>query len=279
MRQSPASFFWIVFLFILLSVSVFSAPGKIAESNAERETITITLPGNVEMKFRLIPAGSFLMGSPESEQDRESGEGPQHKVTISRPFYMAIHEVTHEQWKAVTGEIRNYAGFDGSNFDVPMMTTSWQECSDFIEKLNDLGIGKFRMPTEAEWEYAARAGSTSRFYWGDDPDYMDIEDYAWFDENAEGEGHPVGEKEPNPWGLYDMAGNVWEWCQDWYSEYGGEDQVDPVGPENGESKVFRGGEWFNPPQNCRSAYRGKFPPGNWLYFGGLRLVMEVSEEQ
>jgi len=252
-------------------------PGNQAEAGNTDDFKTITLPGGVEMVFRRIPPGQFLMGSPKDEQDRESVEGPQHQVTVTRPFYMGIHEVTHAQWKAVTGKIRNYAGFDGTNYDVPMMTTSWDECREFIDQLNQLGLGVFRMPTEAEWEYAARAGTTTRFYWGDDPDYSEIWDYAWFDENSEGEAHPVGEKKPNAWGLYDMAGNVWEWCEDWFAPYPAGEQIDPRGPTSGESKVFRGGEWFNPAQNCRSAYRGKFAPGNWLYFGGLRLVLEITE--
>jgi formylglycine-generating enzyme required for sulfatase activity len=217
------------------------------------------------------------MGSPENEQDRELGEGPQHKVTISKPFYLGTFEVTHAQWKAVMGSIRNYAGFDGSNLDSPMQTTSWNECKDFVEKLNALGVGKFRLPTEAEWEYAARAGTTTRFYWGEDSDYIEIDDYAWYDENAEGEAHDRGEKEPNAWGLYDMSGNVWEWCEDWYGPYSMEDQIDPKGPETGTAKVFRGGEWFNPPQNCRSAYRGSFGTSDRLYFGGLRVLMETPK--
>jgi formylglycine-generating enzyme required for sulfatase activity len=269
---------WAVAALIFLSSPVFILAGVISPNtgaNVDEDSVTVHLPGDVTIRFKRIPAGSFIMGSPAEERDREGVEGPEHKVTISQPFYIGIHEVTHEQWKAVNGEIRQYAGFDGSNYDVPMMTTSWQECQDFIGKLNQLGLGTFRMPTEAEWEYSARAGSTSRFYWGEDRDYTAIDEYAWFDENAEGEGHTVGEKKPNAWGLYDMAGNVWEWCSDWFAEYSRDDQVDPKGPPTGEAKVFRGGEWFNPPQNCRSAYRGKFAPNNWLYFGGLRLVMEV----
>ncbi len=241
------------------------------------ETVTIELPGEVEMEFKKIPAGRFMMGSPESEKGREPYEGPQHQVVISKPFCLGTYEVTHRQWKAVKGAIRDNAGFSGSNFDAPMQSTAWKECQDFIDKLNDLKLGKFRMPTEAEWEYACRAGTTTRFHWGDDPELTEIDDYAWYDENAEGQSYEAGEKKPNPWGLYDMTGNVYEWCSDWYSAYTDRTQKDPQGPKKGTHKVFRGGEWFNPPENCRSAFRGKFPPGGWLYFAGVRVVMEIEE--
>lgn len=253
------------------------AGGEEQRPTDARPTLTIMLPGDVEMELCRIPAGRFLMGSPDGEQDREPGEGPQHEVTISKPFYLGRYEVTHAQWKAVMGSVRDNSGFDGGNYDSPMQATSWNEVQGFLERLNALGMGTFRLPTEAEWEYAARAETTSRFYWGEDPDYVEIDDYAWYDENAEGEAHDVGEKEPNAWGLYDMSGNAWEWCEDWYGPYSAEDQIDPAGPESGTTKVFRGGEWFNPPEKARSAYRGSFAPDSWLYFGGLRVVKEIPE--
>ncbi|UCF35521.1 MAG: formylglycine-generating enzyme family protein [Acidobacteriota bacterium] len=243
----------------------------------EKPQVLIALPDGTELHLTLIPAGSFQMGSPVSEEGRESDEGPQHRVTISRAFYIGTYEITHAQWQAVMGEIRDNSGFDGSSYETPMQSTSWNEWQGFLEKLNELGLGRFRMPTEAEWEYAARAGTESRFYWGEDPDYEDIVDYAWFDENSEGQGHPVGQRKPNAWGLYDTSGNAWEWCQDWYGPYLEGDQTDPIGPETGEFKIFRGGEWFNPAETSRSAFRGKFAPDRWLYFGGLRVLMEVPE--
>jgi formylglycine-generating enzyme required for sulfatase activity len=261
----------------VLVSGILAAASLVVGAETGDSTVTIMLPGDIEMKFCRIPAGTFLMGSPEGEQDRENDEGPQHEVTISKPFYLGMYEVSHAQWEAVTGTIRNYAGFDGSNYDSPMQATSWKECQEFINKMNALGIGRFRFPTEAEWEYAARAGTKTRFYWGDDPEYTEIDDYAWYDENAEGEAHHSGEKRPNPWGLYDMAGNAYEWCQDWHAPYSAERQTDPEGPATGTAKVFRGGEWFNPPQNCRSAFRGSFAPDDWLYFGGVRVVMGIPE--
>ena len=247
---------------------------SVVQSVSGEDVLTITLPDGVEMKFRRIPAGSFTMGSPSDEKDRESDEGPQHKVTISKPFYLGMYEVTQVQWKEVMGEIREHSGFHGSNYDNPMQSTSWSECQEFVKRINRLGVGKFCLPTEAQWEYACRAGTTTRYYWGDDPDESEIDDYAWYDLNADGESHEVAQRKPNPWGLYDMSGNVDEWCQDWYGDYGSEPETDPQGPKSGSSKVFRGGEWYNPSQNCRSAYRGKLPPDTWGYFVGLRLVME-----
>lgn len=251
--------------------------GSTPPLESQTSPVIVMLPGDVELKFCRIPAGSFLMGSPETEEGRQPDEGPQRRVTISKPFLMGMFEITHAQWEAVTGKIRNYAGFDGSNYDAPMQATSWNECKTFVGKINQLGIGRFRLPMEAEWEYACRAGTTSRFYWGEDPDLTEIDEYAWYDENADGEAHDAGRKKPNPWGLYDMAGNVYEWCEDWHAPYAPEGETDPRGPATGTARVFRGGEWFNPAENCRSAFRGRFGPDEWLYFGGLRLVMEIPE--
>ena len=193
--------------------------GTVSAAESPGDPVIVMLPGDVELKFCRIPAGSFVMGSPEAEQDREVGEGPQRRVTISKPFLMGMFEITHDQWKAVTGKIRNYAGFDGSNFDAPMQTTSWNECKDFIDKLNELGIGEFRLPTEAEWEYACRAGTTTQWSFGDDE--SNLTDYAWYAGNTGGNDYGiknVGTKLPNPWGLFDMYGNVEEMCLDWYVE-------------------------------------------------------------
>jgi formylglycine-generating enzyme required for sulfatase activity len=266
-----------IFLGLGILICSLITGGGIGSSETPGESVIVMLPGEVEMEFCRIPAGSFQMGSPENEEGRERGEGPQRRVTISNPFLMGKFEITHAQWKAVTGKIRNYAGFDGSNYDAPMQTTSWNECKAFVDKVNGLGIGRFRLPTEAEWEYACRAGTTTRYFWGEDSDLTGIDQYAWYDENSNGEAHDAGEKKPNPWGLYDMAGNVYEWCQDWYGPYPSEAETDPKGPATGSAKVFRGGEWFNPAENCRSAFRGSFGPSEGLYFGGLRLVMEISE--
>ncbi|MBC7324568.1 MAG: formylglycine-generating enzyme family protein, partial [Moorella sp. (in: Bacteria)] len=128
----------------------------------------------------LIPAGTFMMGSPNNEQDRSSNEGPQHQVTLTKPFYLGKYEVTQAQWKAVMGSNPSY--FRGNN--LPVEQVSWNDCQTFIQRLNQLGQGTFRLPTEAEWEYACRAGTTTRFYWGDDPNYSQIGQYAWYDRNS-----------------------------------------------------------------------------------------------
>lgn len=164
--------------------------------------------------------------------------------------------------------------FKGDN--LPVERVSWNDCQAFIQKLNRmaLGVGIFRLPTEAEWEYACRAGTTTQFYWGDDPNYSQIGDYAWYWDNSGIRTHEVGLKLPNAWGLYDMSGNVWEWCQDWWSSlYPSGDQVDPTGEESGSYRVLRGGDWgYYSPWNCRSAYRGRYDPGSRGDDGGFRLA-------
>ncbi len=166
------------------------------------------LPQNAKpLELILIPAGTFMMGSPDNEKDRDDGEGPQHKVTISNDFYLGKYPVTQAQWEAVMGN--NPSHFKG-NPNHPVKCISWHYCQKFIDRLNGMGIGKFRLPTEAEWEYACRGGTTTRFYWGDDLDYKDIEKYAWFSKNSGGTTHEVGLKESNAFGLYDMSGNVFE---------------------------------------------------------------------
>ena len=142
----------------------------------------------------------------------------------------------------------------------PVDNVSWNDCQLFIEKLNDLGLGKFRLPTEAEWEYACRAGTTTRFYWGTDSLNRVLHDHAWGFSRAEGRSHPVGLKKPNNWELYDMSGNVWEWCEDWYADYSTEPLSNPRGPKEAALRVIRGGSWRYVAGHCRAAYRGRYVP-------------------
>ena len=135
----------------------------------------------------------------------------------------------------------------------PVELFSWDDCQEFLTKINVLGQGVFRLPTEAEWEYAYRAGSTTAYYLEDDPVQLDA--YAWYGANSNSQTHPVGQKEPNAWGLYDMSGNVWEWCHDWYGPYPSGSVIDPTGPDSGMARVLRGGSWFSYPSICRSADR------------------------
>ncbi len=236
-----------------------------------KKIITLTIPDTtVQIMMRLIPAGNFMMGSPDSEQDRDDDEGPQHKVTITEPFYIGIYEVTQEQWEAVMGVMGdNPSYFEASGN--PVERVGWGDCEEFLYYLNAMNIGTFRLPTEAEWEYACRAGNSTRFSFGDDQDYSAVGDYAWYIFNSSDTTHTVGEKRPNAWGLYDMHGNVWEWCSDWYDVYDSESRIDPQGPPTGSGKVIRGGCWFSFPSDSRSASRHS--SNQWNEKIGFRLVM------
>lgn len=214
-----------------------------------------------------------MMGSPDGEKDRDSDEGPQHSVTISKAFYMGVFEVTQEQWKAVMGTSPSKLGYKAK---YPVDWVTWEDCQRFVSKINTMGIGTFRLPTEAEWEYACRAGSITRLPWGDDPGYKSLGQYAWYETNSNGTTHPVGLKKPNAWGLYDMHGNVWEFCSDWYAPYSSAAQTDPNGPSdaspNASWRVARGGCWLHVPQRCRPADRNAYEPAYTNDLLGFRLV-------
>jgi formylglycine-generating enzyme required for sulfatase activity len=221
------------------------------------------------MKFVLIPAGEFLMGSPDADGETDDREKPQHKVIISRPFYLGKYEVTQTQWKAVMGN--NPSEFKGQSN--PVENVSWDDVQEFIKKLNQKeGGNKYRLPTEAEWEYAARAGTPGKYSFGDDAGALGR--YAWYGDNSGDTTHPVGQKEPNGWGLYDMHGNVWEWVQDWYGEkyYAASPDTDPRGPSSGSDRVDRGGSWSLSARYCRSAARYGNAPGNRGDGLGFRLA-------
>jgi formylglycine-generating enzyme required for sulfatase activity len=241
------------------------------------ESMTVDLGGGVKMDFAWIPAGEFLMGSPTSETDRSDTEA-QHRVTLSKGFWMGRTEVTQSQWERVMGS--NPSNFKGANLPVEMV--SWNDCQDFIRQLNgkvEMGNWKASLPTEAQWEYACRAGTTTPFHYGSSLDAS----MANFDGNypygggAKGEYRQktteVGSFRPNAWGLYDMHGNVWEWCQDWYGNYGSEVVRDPTGPDSGSCRVLRGGSWLGDSRLCRSALRGRNEPGFRYVNYGLRLVL------
>jgi formylglycine-generating enzyme required for sulfatase activity len=234
---------------------------------------------SVGMAFVYIQAGSFLMGSPETEPGRR-GDELQHEVTISHPFYLQTTPVTQRQWQALMGS--NPAKFSEAGENCPVEGVSWHDCQEFLQRINSRGEGTYRLPTEAEWEYACRAGTITAFANGDitqlfcerDP-HLDA--LGWYCYNADKKTHPVGEKQTNPWGLYDMHGQVGEWCQDWYKEYDLAAAVDPPGPPSGTEKVVRGGSWFAGSKNCRSASRFKWSPRSRsnLQVIGLRLVREI----
>jgi formylglycine-generating enzyme required for sulfatase activity len=232
-----------------------------------KKQISFDLGRSVKMDFVRIPSGSFMMGDEKGDDE----EKPVHRVTVSKPFYMGKFEVTQEQWEAVTGS--NPSHFKGAKN--PVDRVSWEACQAFIKKLNEKFARAnvvFALPTEAEWEYACRAGSTSRYGYGDRE--ADLEQYAWFEGNAGGKTHPVGQKKPNAWGLYDMHGNVWEWCGDWYDGdyYRNSPPVDPPGPTVVTSRVLRGGSWSDPAPYCRSSYRYCLPLWFCVHCYGVRLL-------
>ena len=218
-----------------------------------------------KMEFVRIPAGSFRMGSPPSEEGRDDNEGPVHEVRITKPFYMSKHEVTQAQWKAVMGTTVHQQrakavipipwNLKGEGPEHPMYYVSWEEAAEFCKRLGR----KFRLPTEAEWEYACRAGSQTRFHYGDDPNYSELDQYAWYYGKSDNKTHPVGLKKSNAWGLYDMHGNVKEWCSDRYAGLGGykvsENDDDVKLPSKYFGHVIRGGNWLWKPEKCRSASR------------------------
>ena len=233
--------------------------------------ITLDLGNNVTLKLAIIPSGKFMMGSPETEMDRFADEGPQHEVTISKPFYMGATEVTQEQYEAVMS--KNPSNFKGAQNPVEQM--SWDDAVEFCKKLSAKTGKSVTLPTEAQWEYACRAGSKTRFYYGDDNDYTNLGDYAWYGKNSDNKTHPVGQKKPNAWGLYDMNGNVWQYCSDWYADsYANANKTDPTGPASGAHRVVRGGSWINGPFSCRSAYRAGAPPDERSSNIGFRVVVE-----
>ncbi|MCL2742328.1 MAG: formylglycine-generating enzyme family protein [Planctomycetaceae bacterium] len=230
------------------------------------ERVELKIKG-IDYAFRWCPAGTFLMGSPQNEADRRDTEN-QHRVTLSSGFWMLETEVTQGMWASVMGNNPSY--FKG--IKLPVEQVSWDDCQEYIKKLNGLGIApkgfKFSLPTEAQWEYACRAGTTGA-YGGTGK----LDDMGWYSDNSGGTTHVVGTKRANAWGLFDMHGNVWEWCSDLYGDYPNGAVTDPVGANTGSFRVFRGGSWFCSAEYCRSAVRGYDTPGNRYHRLGFRLSL------
>ena len=260
-------------------------------------------PGNLKeitnsigMKLVLIPKGTFAMGSPPNEVGARDDER-QHEVNISLDYYLGAYEVTQAQYKKVMGE--NPSHFQGDNIaerhpqtkrvvkDVdssnhPVETVSWVDAAEFCIRLSalpeEMKAGRvYRLPTEAEWEYGCRAGSKTAYGYGNNSHLLG--DYAWFEDNSGPKTHAVGQKKPNAWGLYDMHGNVWEWCGDWYDAtyYAQSPKDNPKGPLSGSIRVGRGGSWINPADLCRSAYRRRRTPGGRDFNLGFRVSAGPSE--
>jgi len=248
---------------------------------------------SIGMKLALIPPGEFDMGSTEEEiaqlikeakeknipgwsVDRIPTEGPRHRVKITRPFYLGLCEVTQAEYQRVMGT--NLSKFEGAGGRAPVERVSWTDAVEFCRRLSQLPEEKaaghvYKLPSEAQWEYGCRVGTTTRYYFGNDATHL--AEYAWWRGNSDGTTHPVGEKKPNAWGLYDMHGNVWEWCADWFGEeyYKQSPSNDPTGPPSGTVCVLRGGSWHDEyPHSFRCAYRGNLHRGYPDRYRGFRVV-------
>ena len=230
-------------------------------------TISIPVKKGIIIEMVKVEAGTFMMGATSEMQNSGDNEKPVHQVTLTKDYYMGKYEVTQALWQAVMGS--NPSKFKGD--DLPVEQVSWDDCQEFISKLNSMTDRKFRLPTEAEWEYAARGGKKSRGYQYSGSN--SISDVAWYTDNSGRKTHPVGTKQSNELGLYDMAGNVWEWCQDWYDSYVSSSQTNPTGVALGWSRVYRGGGWNNYPSGCRSSNRSYNMPYSCYIGLGFRLVL------
>lgn len=303
----------------MATFAVAAEPSKSSGKDSVKE-----LTNSIGMKLVSIPAGEFVMGTSDDEIARQKearkktyeaklaanpetkdttyetniilaeSEGPQHNVTVKRPFYLGVYEVTQQEFSTVMGynpsafsakhwKKEAVAGLDTSRF--PVEAVSWEDAVEFCQQLSTLpeevAAGRtYRLPTEAEWEYACRAGTTTEWHWGNNSGKEGITatEYAWTVKVAGDRTHPVGEKKPNPWGLYDMAGNVAEWCADWYgaTTYASSTASDPTGSEFGTERVMRGGGYGQSPWQMRSAFRAKCPPGTSRPSIGMRVVCLVS---
>ena len=270
---------------LALVVAAMPAPAAPPTSGGDGQPFV----NSIGIGFVRIPAGSFLMGSADDDREASSAEKPQHRVTLTRSFLLARHEVTQAQWDAEMGRSafedkrsNPYIGLPGMaerlRHPEHPVTVSWNDAQAFIARLNEReGHRRYRLPTEAEWEYAARAGTTTRYSFGDDVSQLGR--YAWYGEDfATGSTHPVGLKLPKPWGLHDMHGNVWEWVQDGYDEgyFASSPPVDPTGPAVASARTVRGGSWHVTSGSWRSAVRKPYDADYRGISIGFRLAMAVD---
>ena len=262
-------------------------------SDHPRADLTLDLGNGVTMKLVRIPAGTFTMGSPAAEPGHTPDEGPQHEVTISKLFYVGIYTVTQAQYEQVMGT--NPSFFKGANN--PVETVSWDDATEFCKKLSQKTGKRVRLPTEAQWEYACRAGTTTDYNTGAtlnpgqadclfsassaSPGYWEklkgwVRSFFPEPKQTRGGPKPVGSFKPNGFGLYDMHGNIWQWCADWHGDdyYANSPAMDPAGPESGACRVLRGGCWYGYPQFCRSADRYWSVPDVRYFTIGFRVVLD-----
>ncbi len=264
-------------LLILLSIMLYAQeplvmmPGEtpsdhaISQNSIEQNKSNVESDINIEMVY--VEGGTFTMGcTSEQGGDCYNDEKSTHQVTISS-FYIGKYEVTQAQWKEIMGS--NPGSFKGDN--LPVENVSWNDVQEFIRKLNAKTGKTYRLPTEAEWEFAARGGNQSRHYQYSGSNTLG--DVAWYYDNSGSKTHAVGSKRPNELGIYDMSGNVWEWCSDWYGDYSSGSQTNPKGPNSGSSRMYRGGSWYGSAEFCRVANRGYYDPDFRYCSIGFRLVL------
>jgi formylglycine-generating enzyme required for sulfatase activity len=299
LAQTDTPTAWRCLEFLQLPTNPWLWTDKSAPATGRRFYRAVAFSAPTNMVF--IPPGTFRMGSPLDEVGREFEEGPQTAVTISQGFWMGKYKVTQGEYQAVMGS--NPSFFNGvrqdwpvddvdTDFGVdlarPVDTVSWFDATNYCAALTqrERAAGRiatnsvYRLPTEAEWEYACRAWTSDRrFSYGDDPGYTNLANYGWFGANSDRKTHRVGQKLPNPWGLYDMYGNVLEWCQDWYGPYPGGIAVDPQGFDAGYARrVIRGSYWDEyDGGSCRSAYRESSLPAGSYYDFGFRVVLASGQ--
>jgi formylglycine-generating enzyme required for sulfatase activity len=256
-KKASKSVLWGV-VFVMSHAFAVSAAEQGKENKPE-----LILTNSIGMELKRIEPGSFMMGSDRGDID----EKPVHEVKIAKPFYIGVYELTQEQYEKVMGT--NPSRFKEPKR--PVENVSWADAKAFCRKLSEMEKAEYRLPTEAEWEYACRAGTQTVFYWGDNFDTS----YFRCAFNSGNESRPVGTVKPNAWGLYDMSGNVWEWCEDWYADrgYTPTETTDPTGPKAGSRRVVRGGSWCGTPEDCRSANRLGYAADGRLYTIGFRVCM------
>jgi formylglycine-generating enzyme required for sulfatase activity len=235
----------------------------------------VSLGDGVALELVLVPPGRFWMGSPAHERGRDQSEGPRRRVTLTRGFWAGVHPVTQAQWRAVTGS--NPSRFRGD--DRPVENVSWEDAGAFCRQLGERTGLYFRLPSEAEWEYACRGCTSTPYHGGDD--LPALEQVGWCNYAAAcctaTETKPVGQYRPNVFGLHDTHGNVWEWCNDWFGPYPSEDVIDPVGPDAGRAgRVVRGGSWYYAPRICRSAYRFYYWQTVRTDSHGCRVILDAG---
>ena len=238
-------------------------------SSLSGNTINIPVKNGISIDMVRVEAGTFTMGATPEMKDPWDDEKPVHQVTLTNDYYIGKYEVTQALWQAVMGN--NPSNFKGDN--LPVEYISWDDCQEFISKLSSITGKTFRLPTEAEWEYAARGGKKSRGYQYSGSN--NLSDVAWYSDNSGSKTHAVGTKQGNELGIYDMSGNVWEWCQDWKGTYSSSSQVNPTGANSGSVRVLRGGCWNYSARYCRSSFRGRYTPG--IRYGNLGLRLVLSE--